>query len=1572
VTGPCAPLPQITPLPTPVPTPTPPPPTCERTVTANVVAFDIVYTYNRFGAFNPAGMMYALRRDVVGNTPGNVQLRATKRPRPLVLRANEGDCLEVTFTNLLSPTRPNNNSTFTRKASMHVNGLDYVRGAGSDDGANVGRNASTLAAPGETRTYKWYAAKEGQYLMYSMGAPVGGEGDGGQPDLGLFGTVNVEPKGARWYRSQVTAQQLAAVTNGSNPNGTPKIDYEAVDATGRPILNMLQGNEIVHSDLNAIITNFTENCVNAPPSSTCGQAFREFTVVFHDEAKAVQAFAELDQELFHGVRDAFPINYGSSGMGAIVLANRKKVGPSANCNECKFEEFFLTSFANGDPALLVRKDPAGKAVEALFPDDPSNVHHSYLGDPVRFRNVHVGPKETHVFHLHAHQWLQSPRDENSTYLDSQTISPGAAFTYEINYGGSGNRNFTPGDAIFHCHLYPHFAQGMWELWRNHDVFETGEAHRNLPDGEIAAGVPTPAIVPIPDKPMPPMPSATFRGYPFYVAGQAGHRPPQPPFDMETDGGLPRHRVLQAEVIDGRPAIEPHFLNDPVASKVLSQNTDPNLLAFARRIVNAQIELLPKTGTPEEERAIRFHAGLGAGPNDTPGVPVVTKYQWPAKGYTSFTAAGLPGLFLVNGQPPQAGAPLADPCMPGSPNRPYRAAYIQFDMTVNRSGWHDRQARITTLEQDALPTLSGSRKPEPLFFRANSRDCVAFAATNLVPGNLNLDDFQIFTPTDTIGQHIHLVKFDVVASDGAANGWNYEDGSFSPDDVRERIEANNKFQTERGGSQILHAQPHPVFGSGPGGAFVGAQTTIQRWWADPLINNQGQDRTIRTVFTHDHFGPSSHQHHGMYAALVVEPTGSSWTFLDGKPMATRYDGGPTSFAANVIPGPTGTVDQTRPFREFNLAFADFALVYTKDLEPVNPPGRKQAPLPIAVEVPDFPQPEAISAADPGTQLVNYRNEPIPHRIGQRDANGRFVRDPVTGVVLQRTDAGGDMANVFSSAVHGDPFTPVLAALENERVVVRLIQGAQEEQHVFNIHGLKWLFEPSASNSGYRNGQQIGISEHFEFEINPMPLGTQLSVVGVGKNFRDHLYSSAATDNLWDGQWGILRSYHSSADAPAEGKFFDPATESIMPLEPLPGTPPTKISPDAIARGADAICPVGAPARPFNVSAYLARDVVPGGRLSYNNFFGINDPNAIIYVQDINENPIKSQALRPEPLILRAAAGDCITITLTNKMPNALPEADSWNTMPPIVNKFNFNQVKTSNRVGLHPQLVAYDIANSDGARVGFNPDTTVGPGQSITYTMYAGDRRVDNLTGESVPVPIEFGATGLRDIGDVIKHASHGAIGALIIEPLGSTWNVAGGRKDFVDILGPDGKLLFREFVVLYQDDLSVQRNGVALPNIGEEDDSEDTGFKAFNYRSEPIWARAGVPIENVPEGLNDVDLSNVLSSQQREPETPLFAAKAGTPVRFRVLDVAGHPRQHGFTIFGHHWNFEPWIANSTRQGNNPFTFEVGSYSGIGPTRHDNILTTAGGLMSKPGDYLYRTQESFQFTNGLWGIFRVTQ
>ena len=40
-------------------------------------------------------------------------------------------------------------------------------------------------------------------------------------------------------------------------------------------------------------------------------------------------------------------------------------------------------------------------------------------------------------------------------------------------------------------------------------------------------------------------------------------------------------------------------------------------------------------------------------------------------------------------------------------------------------------------------------------------------------------------------------------------------------------------------------------------------------------------------------------------------------------------------------------------------------------------------------------------------------------------------------------------------------------------------------------------------------------------------------------------------------------------------------------------------------------------------------------------------------------------RPEPLILRALAGDCIKLTLRNKLPATLTELDGYNTLPMAV-------------------------------------------------------------------------------------------------------------------------------------------------------------------------------------------------------------------------------------------------------------------------------------------------------------------
>src|SRR6185369_5346419 len=76
-----------------------PPAQCKRMIKADVVAIAQPIMLNRLGTAIPGGMIFALRRDTVGGL--GKQLRADKRPRPIVLRANVGDCLTIKFENAI-------------------------------------------------------------------------------------------------------------------------------------------------------------------------------------------------------------------------------------------------------------------------------------------------------------------------------------------------------------------------------------------------------------------------------------------------------------------------------------------------------------------------------------------------------------------------------------------------------------------------------------------------------------------------------------------------------------------------------------------------------------------------------------------------------------------------------------------------------------------------------------------------------------------------------------------------------------------------------------------------------------------------------------------------------------------------------------------------------------------------------------------------------------------------------------------------------------------------------------------------------------------------------------------------------------------------------------------------------------------------------------------------------------------------------------------------------------------------------------------------------------------------------
>ncbi len=1771
---------------------------CQRIVFADVVALDQPFYLNRMGAIVANGMIYALRRDVVqadtgkteaeggSLTAGNVALRPDKRPRPLTLRANVGDCLKIRFTNLLDPNtfifslppefpigplagtqgsinQQVDDQPITRAASIHIDGLHLVGSIGSD-GSFVGKNPSSLVEPGQSATYIYHAGmngtKQGEqtHLMYSMGATVGAEGGGGTRAFGLFGAVNVEPTGAEWYRSQLTRAEIDLATTGLTPDGQPMINYGATYPAGSslgkgglPILSMLApcatqacqeaggSAELVHGDLNAIITGAGRGGFGGwyepnPAYPGRDRPFREFTVIFQDEMAVVQAFPSFYRDpvlghTLHGVRDSFGINYGTGGIGSEIIGNRLGVGPMWDCTECKYEEFFLTSWAVGDPSMVVDVpanfddpgtagfDTGPKATKALYPDDPSNVHHSYLNDRVIYRNLHAGPKEHHIFHLHAHQWLWSPNDPQSNYLDSQTIGPGSGYTYEIAYGGSGNRNKTAGDSIFHCHFYPHFAQGMWEMWRVHDVFERGTeldaggapvaGARALPDPEITAGTPIPALVPLPGQPMAPMPDgaaglATYDlngdgvadssqfdtdgngvadvaegwsqpvggnpGYPFFIPGMVGHRPPTPALDLIDDGGLPRHVVVSgpnAAIAGYGPGLN---------VEQYQTRLDFNKIVHAARAVQ-----VPEEGTPAERAAMDFHYNGGAP-------------------HATYKPDGSGAAFTINGLPPARGAPFADPCRAdnggpvsdtdgdGAPNigRTYKGANIQTSVTLNKVGWHFQQQRFEALWDDVLPLLNRSKAPEPLVMRLNSHDCVEFWHTNLVPSVYELDDFQVRTPTDIIGQHIHLVKFDVTSADGSANGWNYEDGTLSPDEVRERIEAFNHagFKGLDGNVRALAPQPHPFFGAtGPGGQnWLGARTTVQRWYADPLLA-RSWDNGVGTVFTHDHYGPSTHQQVGLYSTVLVEPESSTWRDPEsGVIMGTRHDGGPTSWRADILlPGANAPYSH----REFYFEFADFQHAYEAGkgrltttgngagknipsyadfFNSIAPSYRQQPPAGRERDIYWTPNncpggvprpcPEAISADDPGTYVVNYRNEPIGLRVfnGQVGAGAGQAQGQAGDLArafMSRTDRAipalntqpGTYPPLTKDVRPGDPWTPMMRAYMGDRVRIRVQVGAHEEEHSFTIHGIKWKHENNSPNSGWGNSLEVGISE---FAIIDTPVLPDIGLPGNPASV-DYMYTMGAeVEDLWNGIWGIFRAYRTGRNDLLPLPNNAVATAS-GPKYPENGYKITN------EKYFDDICPIDnpntpanekAPVRSYRVTAVRAADVLGPQGLVYNSrattvagpFGGVqgsgplHDPNALMYLytDDLIFNSAgKPIGLKPgtpiEPLVLRAAAGDCIKVEVSNALPTRVPDQPGLSALPPVIAKhknvlnggvrgitsFNNNDLTPSSMVGLHPQLVAYNLRSSDGFAAGQNrAQQLVQPGSKETYVWYAGDIDfVNNGNGTLtlIPTPIEFGVVNLMP-ADRIKGSNKGLIGALVIEAQGATWREDPGSRVSATVTRPGGQR-HREFVVIQQDDVNFRYSGgcddpflkaldcavaafVAEGNIPE--DYQDSGNKAINYRSDPLWYRLGIapntPFEEVSRdpALKDPIaqvFANCLiggncadNSGGEDPQAPVFVASPASgidEVRMLVVQPGGHARGHVFTVHGQSWARLPFTNDSTKIGYNPLSQYYGIQEGVSPAAHWNLVLNAGGPENVVGDYLFRDQSSFGSATGLWGLMR---
>ncbi|HEU4390706.1 MAG TPA: hypothetical protein VFV34_23075, partial [Blastocatellia bacterium] len=145
---------------------------------------------------------------------------------------------------------------------------------------------------------------------------------------------------------------------------------------------------------------------------------------------------------------------------------------------------------------------------------------------------------------------------------------------------------------------------------------------------------------------------------------------------------------------------------------------------------------------------------------------------------------------------------------------------------------------------------------------------------------------------------------------------------------------------------------------------------------------------------------------------------------------------------------------------------------------------------------------------------------------------------------------------------------------------------------------------------------------------------------------------------------------------------------------------------------------------------------------------------------------------------------------------------------------------------------------------------------------------------------------------------------------------------------------------------------------------------AVNYRSE--WVNYRYSGQNLPFGASPLGIARALSNTivSADPQTPIFAASAGMPIRFRNLHPAGINEQI-WTLHGHGWQEEPYVDGSTRIGNNPLSQVFGSRDAfVANSSFDAVIDKAGGAAGTVGDYLYRTFVQVDFQDGIWGILRV--
>jgi manganese oxidase len=1478
-------------------------------VSFNVSAINVNLTLNRFGVHDPNSLMYVLDQNISAvraqEQSGQVSFGLGTDPiQPLVIRAHEGDCVTINFTNRTTfglaamdqppapdpvngcnngpPPQaggnpPNCDGTLARTApenlAWNVDGLPGETAA--DVSSTIGNNADKTAAPGQTVSYTVFmdpAMGEGAHVFHSTG-------DIRQLTVhGLFGSLISEPPGSQWL-DPTTLQPM-------------------------------------QSGWSAVIQQ---------PSGSSLPSFREFALLFH----------EVGDEGYRQILDS------TGAPLPVVDPFTEAYRPCSKAINYRSECFFERLLNLQNNGFI--PDESQQYGSYMNGDMATPQPQAYIGDPYKNRLMNAGSEMAHVYHEHggAIRWRRNPGADNpdiagglekqakppgtSIRLDSQTIQPGESYDLEHECGAGGCQQ-AAGDFLFHCHIANHYIAGMLGFMR---VFDTQQA--------TLATVPNRA----------PKPQAvnsagllgrTIEGKTVVLKSQLTNSSTQVALEDLVEGQLPpqgtRLNPQDSTVWDyvkTNTTAGPVYLGEPEDTHVWADFQSPN---------------------PGQRPQIMFDPSNG-------------RYAWPLVR----PHLGMRPPFSPNGH---SGTPWLGPttsathpdgeCPAGATVNHFNVTAITVAITETNGGLNpvavDNNGSIFVLNEDKQAVLNGTKPAVPLAIRDTVGQCDLVTLTSELAQTAENHNHS------KVNLHTHFVQFDPQASDGVITGFSFEQ-SVAPDTTAATLTA----AAAAGTTQVTVTstsglRPGITVEVGMGAvdteiATIAAISGTTLTLAQPLTNAHASgeragtefvqyewysDVDAGTVFFHDHVDGIHSWGHGLFAAHIIEPAGSTFhdpvtgALIRSGPIADIWTNGSAGFG------------QQGSFREFML------WQHTGLTGSGAPQGCEMSSFNLRAAPLIDRDPNALNASNgqaPGNSLPfgagNYSMGYTAQHEAGVDANGNPNPTPTEAKPCSIdgspfTDSagnpiigpnGGGFENigtsndpyVFSSVAHGDPPTPLLRAYVGDPVVIRTI-GLDERVGDLRITGHRFAAERFNANGTLTDAGTTGISERFDYVLDGGAGGPR-GLAG------DYLYYSGRTNELESGAWGIFRvmnTRHSDLEV-LPGRTAPPSGAGFPSLTFTGKAPPA--APNGPGTGA---CPNSAPVRSYDVSIFNATAFDPGqpGELSV----AAGNAQPIMYGLSQDEAQIKAGTKPTVPLVIRANAGDCLQVTLHNDLP-----ADS----------FTWTWGSGTTRAGFNVGNVIFDPQQSYGAAIGFDPDTTVAPGNARLYSYY-----VDKETGTNLVLNLGNEST-----------LNNGAYGAVIAEPAGATYfdpvtaqPQLSGISSMIRLQNAqtipstgEQQSKFREFVALFGDREPLLGHSIMIYYL-------DSDHSYIDYAEQSLTQEEGANLTtiNLWQAMSDavVGPSNG-GTGPADPQTPVFKAKAGDPVRFRFGEPAGF-QAIAFGVMGHAFPLDHGIQHSMIIDNRTLL--------PGETFDAYIVNGAGGATQATGDYLYDINRRPMVKSGDWGIFRV--